>query len=287
MSNDQETNNTEASPELSQETSPPNEVKEYSEVEQKAIEMGWDPNHEGKTFVPAEEYVNRAPLFERIEKQNKELKELKNVTKQMADHMSSVRKESYESALRDIEDRKLQAVSTGDMVQYQKAESEATVVKTKMAADPITNQVRERPESDPDIVGWVQKNSTWYNGESKEDKKMKAAAEAIDTFLANQARIEQDTPVNEFPTLNIKDHLKAVEKEVERLFPHRFKNMNREQPAAVGKSTVGNINKTNVGLASRLTDEQKNLAEAFNRSNPKYTPEHYAADLDKMGRLAK
>jgi hypothetical protein len=264
------------------------ETSQYSEIEKKAMEMGWDPNHEGKTFVPAEEYVNRAPLFQRIEQQNRELKELKNLQKQMAQHMSAVRKESYEQALKDLENKKLQAVDSGDRVTYEQAESQAVAIRTKMASDPITTHLENKPEISQETLEWVNKNNTWYNDSTIENRKMKAAAEAIDTFLTNQARIDQNTANNEMPNINLKEHFKAVEKEVERLFPHRFKNMNREQPNSVGKSTTGTSGSiTNTGLVSRLTQNQRLLGERFQKSNPEYTLEKYAADLDAMGRLNK
>lgn len=286
--NNEELKNTSepAKEEISTEAIP--EVKEYSEVERKAIEMGWDPNHEGKTFVPAEEYVNRAPLFQRIETQSRELKELKNLQKQMAQHMSSVRKEGYEAALKELENRKLQAVDTGDREQYQRAESEAVALRTKMEIDPLTTIVNTSPEISQETVDWVNKNNSWYNDTSIENRKMKSAAEAIDTYLTNQARIDQNTRTGQMPDINLKEHFKVVEKEVERLFPHRFRNMNREQPSSVGKSTTGTSgNVVSTGLADKLTQNQRALGERFQKSNPEYTLEKYAADLDAMGRLNK
>ena len=54
---------------------------ELSPVEQKALEMGWRPKEEWTgeegDFISAETFVARKPLFDRIEHQNKELKQVK------------------------------------------------------------------------------------------------------------------------------------------------------------------------------------------------------------------
>lgn len=261
-------------------------TKEYTEIEKKAIEIGWDPNHQGKTFVAAEEYVNRAPLFRRIEEQSKELRELKNIQKQTLDHISSVRQDAYDKALQDLENKKLHAVSTGDVERYKAVEVEANSIKTKMANDPITKQTQ--PQPDPDIMNWVSKNSSWYNTDSVENRKMKAAAELIDTFMTNNARIEQNISKDQIPKLNIKEHFETVEKEVKRLFPHRFENMNREQPSAVGKSTTGSSgNVVSTNLVSRLTPQQRIMGERFYKGDKDYPLEKYAADLEATGRLGK
>ena len=108
----------------STETPVTTESAPLSEIEQKAFEMGWRPkgDYVGEHFVEAAEYVNRAPLFERIEKQSKELKELRDMSKATAAHLSSVRKESYETALRDLEARRLQSVQVGDVEAFKKSE---------------------------------------------------------------------------------------------------------------------------------------------------------------------
>ena len=66
---------------LPQEQAAP-ETPELSPIEQKAISMGWRPKDqfEGdeEEFIDAKEFVRRQPLFDRIENQNKQLK---NVTK--------------------------------------------------------------------------------------------------------------------------------------------------------------------------------------------------------------
>src|SRR5665213_506428 len=54
--------------------SQPEKYTAKDEWEEKALKIGWSPEHKGDNFVDAKEYILRKPLFERIERQNKELR---------------------------------------------------------------------------------------------------------------------------------------------------------------------------------------------------------------------
>jgi len=252
--------------------------KEYSDIEKRAMEMGWDPNHQGRTFVEASEYVNRAPLFERIERQSREIKELKDLVRQSTSHLTSIRKDSYEQAIRDLENKRMVAVDQGDQAAFMAAEAQANALRVKMRDDPALN-MQSSPQIDPEVLNFAERNQTWYNTATLENKKMMAAAQDIDNFLVKQANLDNRT-------INPTEHLKMVEAEIKRLFPHRFENIKRNSAPVVGKSTLAG-HSTISGLASKLSPTQLALGKEFNKSNPKYTLELYAADLEKMGRLGK
>jgi len=151
-------------------------------------------------------------------------------------------------------------------------------------------------EQDPEIIGFSNRNASWFNDNTKENAKMKAAATAVDSFLAQQAHIDERT-------LNPKEHLLAIENEVKRLFPHRFEqvmapvvahNAPSASPTAAPASIVSSVGrstasvtgtKSGTNLAARLTPTQRQLGEKFQRSNSEYTLEVYAQELEKMGRL--
>ncbi len=252
-----------------------------SEIVQKARALGWKPqgDYEGSHFVTPEEYVNRAPLFERIDRQNKQINELKDMMKETSSHLSTVRKEAYEKAIKDLEAAKLQSVETGDVAGYKNIDMQSAAIREQMQKDPIVTGT-PRQEVPSEVTDFMSRNSSWYNENNKENAKMKAAAEAVDLFLSKQASIE-GTKVNP------KDHLAAIEAEVKRVFPHRFENSARTAPASVGKSTSTPSASSSSGLSSRLSAGQRELGIKMNRSNPEYTLEMYAKDLESMNRLGK
>lgn len=257
-------------------------VPEFSDLQKKAMEMGWDPNHQGRTFVSAEEYVNRAPLFKRIEDQNKKITELTELTRQTAQHFTTMRKDAYDRALQDFEAKRIRAIEDGDKQQTLAIEAQANALRTRMSTDTSLRAPVTPPATvAPDIQDWASRNQGWYNTNTVENAKMVAAAESIDNYLAKQAKIDNIT-------INRQDHLSAIESEVKRLFPHRFENAKRDSLPTVGRSTSGsNEGTTLTGLAKYLTPEQIQLGNHFNKSNPKYTLEMYAKDLEQIKRLNK
>ncbi len=271
--------------EASTDTSAPTEsaTPVLSEVEQKAYEMGWRPkgDYVGDHFVDAAEYVNRAPLFERIEKQSKELKELRDMSKATAAHLSSVRKESYETALRDLEARKLQSVQVGDVESFKKTELQTQEIQKKMQEDPAIQAPQVDQAQQDAIAGFQERNKGWFNKDTTENQEMMDAAQFIDQKLA-QAAHEKGVK------LSAVEHLKAVEDKVKKLYSYRFENVNTEKPATVSVSSASKSSGTAVNnLVSKMTPQQKEFGAYFQKHNPSYTLEKYAADLERQGNLGK
>ena len=61
---------------------------QLNEVEQEAYHKGWRPEaeYEGEDrWIPAEEFMDRAPVYEGLSKQNKKLKRMEEMLKQLAE----------------------------------------------------------------------------------------------------------------------------------------------------------------------------------------------------------
>lgn len=269
--------------EASTETPAATESAPLSEVEQKAYEMGWRPkgDYQGEHFVEASEYVNRAPLFKRIEDQSKELKELREMSKATANHLSAVRKESYETALRELESRKIQSVQVGDVESYKKTELQAQEIHKKMQEDPAIQAPQVDQAQLDAIAGFQERNKGWFNKDNTENQEMMDAAQFIDQKLA-QAAHEKGVKLSAI------EHLKAVEEKVKKLYSHRFENVQAAKPATVSVSSASKSSGTAVNnLVSKMTPQQKEFGAYFMRHNPSYTLEKYAADLERQGNLGK
>ncbi len=279
-------------PETSQETqvvaeSVVNEVvsadptSSLSDIEQKAFTMGWRPkgDYQGEHFVEAAEYVNRAPLFERIEKQTKEIRELRDLAKSTALHMSNVRKEAYETARRELEARKVQAVQVGDVDNFKKVELQEQELDKKMRADPAIMTQEIDPAQAQAVQEFNERNKAWFNDNTAENQEMKEAAMFIDQKLAKAAH-EKGTK------LSPQEHLKLVEDKVRKLYRDRFENTKADKPATISVSTASKSVGTSVShLVNRLTPRQLEFGKYFQLQNPAYSLEKYAADLERQGNL--
>src|ERR1051326_5330300 len=158
------------------------------EWEEKALKMGWKPDHKGENFVEAKEYVLRKPLFNLIDKLKQEQKDIKDKMKTQDEYLATARKEAYEQALRDLEAKREEAVQESNLEQYKRLQSEDLKLRQQMAKDPIINKPVAR---DPAIVEFEEKNS-WYSApRTSEEQKMRIAAESIDAYLYKQAKVDQ------------------------------------------------------------------------------------------------
>ena len=111
--------------------------------EAKAAELGWRPKEEWEgaeeDFIDAKEFVRRKPLFEKIESQNKAIKQLSQAFDALKTHHTRVKEAEYQRALKSLKDAKRQALADGetdralayedkiDEVEQQKAEFDEDV----------------------------------------------------------------------------------------------------------------------------------------------------------------
>jgi len=201
---------------------------EPSPVETSARELGWVPKEEYEgdetRWLDAGEFVRRQPLFEKIEKQNRELKEIKRTVAQFAQHHAKVRETEYQRAIANLEAQKVAAFEDGDAKQVVKIDSELRVVekaKDQFVAEQTGQAQREAQSVHPEFEAWTNRNP-WYTS----DRAMRAYADALGTDIAQRGRPDGSN-------LTPEEVLKQVEKKVREEFPKRFTNTNRDKPGAV------------------------------------------------------
>ena len=103
--------------EQQQEQQPQTEVK-VDPFEQKALDMGWRPKEQWdgpeEDFIDAKEFVRRQPLFEKIEHQNKALKQLEKAFEALKTHHTKVKESEYQRALKTLKEAKKEALREGE-----------------------------------------------------------------------------------------------------------------------------------------------------------------------------
>lgn len=201
---------------------------EPSEVEIRAREMGWIPKEEYEgdetVWLDAGEFVRRRPLFEKIDKQNRELKEIKRTVQMFAQHHAKVKEAEYQRALDTLKAQKVAAFEEGDAKKIVNIDDQIEDVKKeqKQFEAEQAQQVREEARQiHPEFEAWTNRNP-WYTTSPE----MKAFADVVGAKAAG-------TPNQDGSKKSPAEVLKEVEKRVREEFSHRFMNKNREKPGAV------------------------------------------------------
>jgi len=244
---------------------------EYSQTELKAIEQGWVPKDqfigEEDSFVDAKEFLKRGELFDKIDKQSRELKAVKKALDSMKEHYSKVEEASYQRALKELKESQKEALQNGDLDKFHEigdqideAKRQAEINKTIASRD-FTPEAPPAPE----FVAWTNRNP-WYNSH----KYMRDFADELGVTLYNQG-----VPKTEV--------LKRVEEEVRKEFPNKFINPNKENAPNV-QSSKGQGTTRKAG-DFEMTDEERRVMNSFIQSGA-LTKDEYIRDLKKIKGLA-
>jgi hypothetical protein len=241
-------------------------------VEIEARASGWVPKEEfhgeAHKWVDAGEFVRRAPLFQKIDLQTRELKELKKGLEALKQHHAQVRETEYKRALDDLKAAKKDALIEGDVDTLVEIDDKVEAVKDaqrKFAAEQAAEAARAAsPEViHPEFAAWTKRN-TWY----ETSKPMRAFADALGIELRSQG-------------LSPSDVLKQVEVQIKEEFPNKFRNANRDKaPAVEGTSKGGGKSGGGVSEAS-LSDDERRVMNSIVRTGV-MTKEQYIAELKKV-----
>jgi hypothetical protein len=244
----------------------PTEPVQLTAIEQRANEQGWVPLDEWAgdpdDWRPAKEFMDRAPLYKKIDVQNREIKELRRTMEEFGRHHNKLRETEYKRALADLKDRKKTALAEGDadaVVEIDEALAEAR----RMPVTPVTVP-QGQAEENVVFQSWVVKNG-WYENQPA----MKAYADTYGKKLHQQGGMS--------PT----ELLRAVETEVKREFAHKFNNPLRDKPGAVDGGSPS-AKSTSRGDKFVLNDEERRAMQRFVKQIPGMTEDKYIAELKKV-----
>lgn len=243
---------------------------EPSPVEVEARASGWVPKEDfhgdDHKWVDADEFVRRAPLFEKINVTSRELKEVKKTLELLKNHHTQVRETEYKRALSDLKAAKRDAYVEGDPDKILEIDDKLELVKEEQRKFEAT-QVADVTESvsqefHPEFSAWTRRN-TWYDT----SKPMKAFADALGIELRQTG-------------LSPTEVLKQVEIQVKEEFPHKFRNANRDKANSVESTSKGGGKSVDSGSASLSADERR-VMQTFIRSGI-MTEKQYIDELNKV-----
>lgn len=239
--------------------------KTYSEVEQRALEMGWRPREEfageDEDFIDAKEFVARKPLYDKIAQQSKQLKSVTQAVEALKQHYGKVQETEYQRALKALKQERKQALVDGDADKFEVLEDEIKSVERQV--DVLKKEqeipiVKEEPTIHPEFAEWQNKNR-WYTDVGY----MRKFADELGAQLANT-----------MPPAKV---LAEVEKAVRKEFPHKFSNPNKANAPDVGSS--GGSGRVR-GADIQMTDQEKRIMDTLVRGGH-ITKEKYISDLKK------
>lgn len=239
---------------------------QYSDIELKAMEMGWRPkdefNGDETDFIDAKEFVARKPLYDKIAHQSKQMKNLTNAVEALKEHYTMVQKTEYNRALTALRNERKQAIAEGDgervdAIEQQMDRAKEQVAEIERAAKtPIVEEVQQ---VHPELAEWQSKNQWYVSG----PQYMKAFADQVGAQLAQSGMHRSDV-------------LTEVAKRVRQEFPEKFKNPNKADAPAVGNARV--TAKPAKGAEIQLTEQERNIMNTLVKGGH-ITKEKYLADL--------
>lgn len=242
------------------------ELPQYTEIEEQALSQGWRPkdeyNGDPSKWVNADIYVARAPLFEHIESQKRELKKLRDGLNVVNSHYKKIEEVSYKKALADLRAEKKKALEDMDADAVINIDERIDLVKEQQLQGMRTpDPVAEPNQIHPEFQAWTSRNN-WYT----QDQSMRAFADALGRDLAG--------------THSPSQVLIEVEKTIKQRFPEKFSNPNREKPGAV-EAPRGKGTSTAAKPKYDLSDEERQVMRTLVRSGV-LTEEQYVKDLKKI-----
>lgn len=255
--------------EQSENKEPVNKEPQFTEIEQKALEMGWRPITEfhgsEDEFIDAKEFVRRKPLFDRIESQSRELKEIRKALQELGSHHQKVKEVEFQRALETLKTEKLEALKGGDPEKLVEIDDKISDLKAERKIQE-SEERKAASQPHPSFIKWVDQNS-WYIQDSE-------ARQFADAFGAGIRQKFNDPD----------EWLEAVKKATVRQFPEKFRNTNKDKAPPV----VGGDSKTNKKSESEssddfeLSEEERKTMNTFLRLGAIKDKKTYIEELKKV-----
>ncbi len=255
----------------------PADLPDISEIEIEAISKGWKPEQDfdvpDKEYVSAEVFLGREPIFKKMKamehRSNRDNRRLREQVQDLTDMMKDSRAQGYDQALRDLGDKRKEAVEIGDIDAFNSIDSEYEKVQQAIAKHEATPRVETQQEIDPAALEFQDRNKDWFNNNTQENTDMVNQAVTVDQYLSEAK-----------PYLTEIQRLDLVEKELKELYPHRFTNSKKKQPAAVESVQRAGVAESQKAASTRLKytdldDDEKTMCANFMDVDDSLTVEDY------------
>ena len=222
------------------------QAPQHTPSELQAMEQGWVPKDQwsgdGK-WRDAESFLDRGELFSKIDKQNRELRSLKESNQEVKRYLENVKELEYKKALDTLRNEKKAALKEGDADAVIAIEDKLDELRDEQAEQRIKQATapaqKSNGEQHPEFQAFVNKNP-WY----QTNRPMRSYADALGVELREEGKSPSEV-------------LRAVEQAVRKEFPQRFTNPNRDKPSGVegGGNPGGSTSKDTLVMS----DDEKRI----------------------------
>ena len=180
---------------------------------------GKDPD----TWVSAEEFLRRAPLYEGLHKANRTVKSLEKKLNMLAQHQEELVNAKVARQLEQLKAEKKVAAKNHDVEKVE--ELNEAIEEVKKSAEKAKAKVEDKAEDAREMFEEWKSENKWY----EEDEDMFAYANGIGSKLEK-----------EHPEWGPERTLQEVSKRTKKAFEWKTKNPNRATASKVATSTSGN-----------------------------------------------
>lgn len=226
------------------------EEREYTEVEQLALELDWDPKgrKDAKTF-----------LKDGLKIRNEKITDLYKLSDNLKELMSKQEAAIYSKAKAELLAERDEAIARGDIQAVKNIEEQQSQME-------LYNKIQAAKDE------FIHRNAEWYNSNLPQHIKMQQAVAQADITIA-QRRLPPEA------------HFAALEEYVKEEFPDYFgEPKKRAQVVESGRSTISTQSSKKKFTIDDLTPQQKQFAKMFAKQGI-MTEEKYIDELVKAGTL--
>jgi hypothetical protein len=193
------------------------EVK-LTPTEEKAVEQGWMPEkdfyavegNKEKKWFPASYFLDRGELLNRIESQNKRVKEMDKALKSMSELHDKIRLDERKKTIDDLKIAKVEALKADNHEKVVEIDDKIADIKAEEKAD---KNKKQEPTVHPDFAEWIVDNG-WYGS----DQELHDAADILGFKYSNAHKGAAP-----------KDIYVHVTKEIKKLYPEKFGTINQNR----------------------------------------------------------
>jgi len=262
-------------PEVTEETPADEEAQELDPVAEKAMSQGWvekeDWIEQGKDpadWRDAQTFVDKGELFDRISKQNRELRQLKENYEQLSQHHAKVREAERAKAIQELKQVKATALENGDYAAVTDVDERILDIRQEATQEAAAPQVQGESR---DFLDFKEKNS-WYGT----DYDLTEEADTLGVGYSTRTNKSE------------REVLDYVESKMKRLHPDKFGGVPKagKQTAVGSASTTSNKSGGTKKYSERdLSFEQKTIAKRFVQSGALKNVQEYVDQLVEIGEL--
>lgn len=241
------------------------EVVQHTEIEVEAMNHGWRPKEDfdaneanaGKKWRTAEEFMDRKSLFDKIDSQHREIKDLKRGLTGLAEHNAKIEKSAYDRALSDLRAERKIALEEGNLVRAEEIRDQIDDIKDQKEAVQVQPVVTDLP---PEVLQWREQNS-WY----ERDLTLTSFADGLGQRLIRRGMAPAEV-------------MAEVTRQVRENFPEKFRNPNKDNAPKMEAGT----RRTPKQDSFRLNPEEERVMRTLIRAGAPIKEDEYIAQIKKL-----